>query len=445
MPRLPALLAAPAMAERLLWLTNGRVFDGSGAPLRATAGVLIDRGRIARICDSPERTPDDAIKIDLGGRTLLPGLIDAHTHVAGSGGRPEPPRGAEPMLPGTTAHFVGADLRRALRMGFTTMRDVGSYGDRVLEARQAMRYGAFRGPRLLTCGRIVSATSPGGRFFDGMYREADGPEEVRKAVREQLRRGADFIKLMTTGARSVELEDPEPAQMTRTEVATLVGEAHRMGYRVAAHAEGLAGTEMAIEEGVDTVEHGMYLHRRPDLLERMAARGQVLVPTLSCFYGVAGFLGSGEGIDAEPYPRTANSCWSPLLVDLAKRQLEEADRTLAAARSAGVRIAVGHDWNPIWNSAIEVVRLAHHGLGSRQALVAATGAAADALGLDDSLGIVEAGKLADLVVIDGDPTEDPRLLLDPHRIWLVIQLGAPVAGAALENDVLANRPSRVRK
>ena len=324
-------------------------------------------------------------------------------------------------------------------MGFTTLRDVGSYGDRVLEARQAMRYGAFRGPRLLTCGRIVSATSPGGRLFDGMYREADGPDEVRKAVREQLRRGADFVKIMTTGARSVELEDPEPAQMTRTEVATLVGEAHRIGYRVAAHAEGLAGTEMAIEEGVDTVEHGMYLHRRPDLLERMAARGQVLVPTLSCFYGVAG---EGEGSDAEPNSRTANSCWSPLLVDLAKRQLEAADRTLAAACSAGVRIASGHDWNPIWNSAIEVVRLAHHGLGTRQALVAATRAAAYALGLDDSLGIVEASKLADLVVIDGDPTEDPRLLLDPHRIWLVIQLGAPVAGAALENDVLSNRPSQ---
>ena len=133
------------------------------------------------------------------------------------------------MLSETAAHFVGADLRQALRMGFTTIRDVGSCGDRVLAARQAMRYGAFRGPRLLTCGRIVSATSPGGRFFDGMYREADGPEEMRKAVREQLRRGADFVKLMTTGARSVELEDPEPAQMTRAEVASLVEEAHRMG------------------------------------------------------------------------------------------------------------------------------------------------------------------------------------------------------------------------
>ena len=150
-----------------------------------------------------------------------------------------------------------------------------------------MRIGAFRGPRLLTCGRIVSATSPGGRFFEGMYREADGEDDVRRAVREQLRHGADFVKLMTTGARSVELEDPDPAQMTRAEIATAVEEAHRLGYRVAAHAEGLAGTELAIEEGVDTIEHGMYLNQRPDLLERMAETGQVLVPTLSCFYGVA--------------------------------------------------------------------------------------------------------------------------------------------------------------
>ena len=176
----------------------------------------------------------------------------------------------------------------------TTVRDVGSYGSVVVEARQAMRIGAFRGPRLLTCGRIVSATSPGGRFFDGMYREADGPDDVRRAVREQLRHGADYVKVMTTGARSVELEDPDPAQMTREEIATLVEEAHRLGYRVAAHAEGLAGTELAVEAGIDTIEHGMYLNQRPDLLARMAEQGQVLVPTLSCFYGVAGRDEDGE-------------------------------------------------------------------------------------------------------------------------------------------------------
>src|SRR5215207_6228095 len=224
------------------------------------------------------------------------------------------------------------------------------------------RLGAFRGPRLLTCGRIVSATSPGGRFFDGMYREADGPDDVRRAVREQLRHGADYIKVMTTGARSVELEDPDPAQLTESEVATLVEETHRLGYRVAAHAEGLAGTEIAIATGIDTIEHGMYLNQRPDLLERMAAQGQVLVPTLSCFYGVA-----GPDDDGEPA-----GTWSPLLVELAQYNLEQADRTLTAARAAGVSIALGHDWNPFYDSARELERLVHHGLPAIEALTAAT-------------------------------------------------------------------------
>src|SRR5579871_5041683 len=320
-PRLPALLADPPPSDRRFWLTGGRLVDGTGGPPREHTAVEIADGRIARIADA---APQGAETIDLTGCTLLPGLVDAHAHVGVSFPHPEAAHGAEPILPGTVAHFLAAELREVLRMGITTMRDVGSYGDLVVEARQAMRYGAFAGPRLLTCGRIVSPTSPGGRWFDGMYREADGVDDVRRAVREQLRRGADFIKVMTTGARSVEYEDPDPAQLTRAEIAALVEEAHRQGYRVAAHCEGIAGTELAIEEGVDTIEHGMYLCDRPDLLERMAAAGQFLVPTLSCFYGVAGRGGAvgdtdGSGPSAEPA-----ECWSPLLVELAEHNLAQA-------------------------------------------------------------------------------------------------------------------------
>ena len=360
--------------------------------------------------------------VELAGRTLLPGLIDAHAHVKVE--RVTPEEGAEPVAPGTDPHFLAAGLRETLRRGVTTVRDVGSYGDLVLEARQAMRYGAFRGPRLLTCGRIVSATAPGGRFFEGMYREADGPDDVRRAVREQLRRGADFIKVMTTGARSVELEDPDPAQLTRAEIATLVEEAHRQGYRVAAHAEGIDGTAIAIEEGIDTIEHGMYLNQRPDLLERMAARGQTLVPTLSCFYGVAGL---DEAVGEPPA-----TTWSPLLVELAHHNLEQADLTLKAARAAGVRIAAGHDWLPFWNTAIEIRRMVAHGLTASEALVAATAGSAYALGLDAHVGTVAVGMRADLLVLDGDPLERPELLGERERVWLVIQHGTPVAGTALE-------------
>jgi imidazolonepropionase-like amidohydrolase len=418
---MPCLLAAPEAGGSRLWLTNARLFDGTGSAARDRAGLLVEDGRIARVGAASDATPEGATVLDLGGRTLMPGLIDAHTHVRAD--PPSPVHGAEPVWPGTVEHLLACDLRRALRMGFTTLRDVGSYDDAVVTARQAMRYGALRGPRLLTCGRIVSATAPGGKSFVGMYREADGPDEVRKAVREQLRRGADFVKVMTTGARSVELEDPDPAQLTREEIATLVQETHRMGYRVAAHAEGMAGTELAIEEGVDTIEHGMYLNQRPELLERMAEGGQYLVPTLSCFYGVAGVEG-GAGDPADT--------WSPLLRELAEHNLEQADLTLRAARAAGVRIASGHDWNPLWNAAIEIVRMASHGLSASEALTAATATAADALGLGEHVGTVEAGRLADLLVVDGDPLADLSLLCDPDRIWLVLQLGEPVAGAALE-------------
>jgi imidazolonepropionase-like amidohydrolase len=286
-----------------------------------------------------------------------------------------------------------------------------------------MRYGAFRGPRLLTCGRIVAATSPGGRFFDGMYREADGADDVRRAVREQLRRGADYIKVMTTGARSVELEDPDPAQMTREEIETLVEESHRMGYRVAAHAEGLSGTELAVEAGADTIEHGVYLNQRPDLLERMAVSGQVLVPTFGSFYAVAGVD------DQVGTPETR----APDLVDLALHNLEQADRTLRAARAAGVPIATGHDWWPLSDLGKEILRMVHHGLPVDEALVASTRTAAEALGLGEHVGTIEPGKLADLLVVDGDPVEEPELLRDRDRIWLVFQIGEPVAGSALES------------
>jgi imidazolonepropionase-like amidohydrolase len=446
-PRLPALLADPPAGGGRLWLTGGRLFDGTGAAVREDAAVLVQDGRIAAVGASGDGAPEGATVIDLAGRTLLPGLIDSHAHVKVS--RPDPDPGAEPLRPGADAHFLAADLREMLRRGITTVRDVGSFGDLVFEARQGMRYGTFRGPRLLSCGRIVSATAPGGWFFDGMYREADGPDDIRRAVREQLRRGADFIKVMTTGARSVELEDPDPAQLTREEIATLVEEAHRQGYRVAAHAEGVAGTEIAIREGIDTIEHGMYLCQRPDLLEEMANSGQVLVPTLSCFYGVAGLesaIGTGASAgNGSPIQRTPGHppapTWSPLLVELAEHNLEQADRTLRAAKAAGVRLAVGHDWHPFWNTSIEIRRMAAHGLTAAEALTAATSGSAYALGLDEHIGTVTPGRLADLVVIDGDPLARLELLGQRDSIWLVIQRGTAVGGAALERHAgdLADR------
>ena len=356
----------------------------------------------------------------------MPGLTDAHTHA--SGRVPEVAKGAEAPLPGVAAHFLQAELRDYLRFGVTTIRVCGSQGEAPQQARQAMRYGAFRGPRLLTCGKIVSATAPGGRFYGDMYREADGHDDVRRAVREQIRAGADFVKVMTTGARSNELEDPEPLQLTEPELAAVTDEAHRLGYRVAAHAEGLAGCAAAIGHGADTIEHGMYLHPRPDLLEAMAASGQVLVPTLSGYYWMAGL---GEVVD--PATAQADPEMPPVLAELAQRNLREGAASMRAARQAGVKIALGSDMSLA--TGLEIQRMVHHGLTPGQALAAATKTAAEALDLDEHIGTVAQGKLADLAIIDGDPLTEPHLLSDPARIWLVLQQGVPVAGEALTNTV----------
>jgi imidazolonepropionase-like amidohydrolase len=430
--RFPALIAAPAAAQEQIWLTGARLLDGTGSPLRENAAILIEDGIIRRVADAAEPCPDGARPLDVGQRVLMPGLTDAHTHASGT--VPQVAKGAEEPLPGIAAHFLQAELRDYLRLGVTTIRVVGSQGLLPQVARQAMRYGAFRGPRLLTCGKIISATAPGGRFYGDMYREADGPDDIRRAVREQIRAGADFIKVMTTGARSNELEDPDPLQLTEPELAAVTGEAHRLGYRVAAHAEGLDGCAAAIRHGVDTIEHGMYLHRRPDLLAAMAAAGQVLVPTLSGYYWMAG-LGeavdpkTGSGADLDPAAPHADPRMPPVLSELAQRNLEEGSASMRAARQAGVKIALGSDMSLA--TGLEIERMVHHGLTPAEALVAATRTAAEALGLDEHVGTVTEGKLADLTIVDGDPLADPKLLSDPARIWLVLQQGTPVAGQAL--------------
>ena len=399
-----------------VYFTNARLLDASGTPPREGASVLVEAGEIVRVGSASDATPEGATVVDLDGRTLMPGLVDAHVHVTAFD-MPSPLKGEALIAPEVKHHFVAAGLRELLRMGVTTVRDVGAFGDDLLHARRAIELGAFAGPRVLACGRILSATSPGGAHFADMYREADGADEMRKATREQIRRGADFVKIMTTGARSVALEDPEPAQVTRAEVATVVEEAHRMGFRVAAHCEGLDGTRLAVEEGVDTIEHGLELQRAPELLEQLAESGRILVPTLSCFFDLS---------------ETHACLWSPPLVEQAKRQREEAHLTVEAARAAGVRMAMGFDSMPNGQSALELVRMRDAGLSAMEAIQAATAVAADACGLGAEIGSIGSGKLADLIVVDGDPLEDPRLLLDRENIWLVVQAGRPVSGTAFE-------------
>ncbi|HUA49436.1 MAG TPA: amidohydrolase family protein [Solirubrobacteraceae bacterium] len=399
-------------------LANARVIDGTGRAPLERAVVRVEDGRIVEVGELVGSAPEGSL--DLEGRTVTPGLIDAHAHLSSDISRspgfgPPPALKGELPRPRELGYFVLAKSARVLlAAGITTVRDVGSYDDEAIALREAVRLGIVEGPRIFSCGRIISATAPGGAIFGTMYREADGADDMRRAVREQLRRGADFVKLMATGARSVLAEDPEPAQMTAAELEAIVDEAHRMGVRVAAHVEGLSGARLAVDAGVDTIEHGLSLHREPRLLDAMARSGIVLVPTLSTFHDLA---------------ERFTDKFAPALVEQAKRQLEEAYATLVAARSAGVTLAMGHDSGPPGDNAIELVRMVAGGLLPLEGISAATHGSALALGLPD-VGTVQPGAVADLLVIDGDPVEDVRIVCQPERISIVIQNGRVVAGEA---------------
>ena len=378
--------------------------------------ITVRGGRIEQVDVAEGPRPPDAI--DVAGRFVLPGLVDAHIHLADdpkmleAAALPKPLQGEEPR-PRELVYFALANAARAfLRAGVTTIRDVGCYDDNALVLREAIRLGLTEGPRILACGRIISATAPGGRIFNTMYEEADGPWEMRSCVRKQLRRGADYIKVMAGGARSVDRENPEPAQLTREEMDALVDEAHRLGLRVAAHAEGLGAVRLAVEAGVDTIEHGLSLHRAPDLLDKMARNGIVLVPTLSTFHDV------GE--------RFAD-VFAPRLVEQAKRQREEAYRTLIAARDAGVTQAMGFDSGPPGRDALELVRMVEGGLSAHEGITAATAGSALALGLTDA-GTIEQGKVADIVVLDGNPLVDITAFMQPEKIWMVVSAGRVAVG-----------------
>ncbi|MGQ0605236.1 MAG: amidohydrolase family protein [Anaerolineales bacterium] len=395
----------------MLALTHARLIDGTGAPPCDDVTVVVAAGRVASIGEPP---PAEAQVIDLAGRRLLPGLIDAHVHLSGLG-LPQPELQTRDLAPDMQAYGLTLVSRHMLEGGLTTVRDCGSYGRSLFTLRRAIELGLCAGPRLVLCGQIVAATSPGARAFAGMYREADGPDDMRKAVREQIRQGADFIKIMATGALTVPDEDINPAQMTLEELQAIVEEAHRMGFKVASHAEGLDGIRLSVEAGVDTIEHGDMGYRDPAVLEAMAAKGIVLVPTLCVFEAVANASGR--------FPQ-----W---MLDQAKMLGEAALKTVEAAHRAGVPIAMGADAGPHGANARELVKLVEAGLTPMEGIVAATSIAAKACGIEKEVGTVAPGQTADLLILDGDPLEDVQVFTRPEQRWLVIQNGKPVAGAAL--------------
>ena len=396
----------------VLW--DARLYDPATGTASEHRTVTIDEDTITAIGEASGERPDGAR--DLAGATLLPGFIDAHAHVLSDTSRspgfgPPPARHGEPPRPAALGHYVlAASADRWLRSGFTTLRDVGSYDDEATVLKLAIETGVVPGPRVYTCGRIVSATSPGGDIFGTMYREADGPWEMRKAVREQLRRGADFIKFMATGARSVVLEDSEPAQLTLEEMEAIVE-------RLTAWAGAWLPTPRASRHAARAPGRRRYHRARPLAASRAAVAGRhgrtgtILVPTLSTFHDLA--------------ERFVDD-FAPVLVEQAKRQLEEAMRTVARAREAGVTMALGYDSGPPGTSANELIRMQEAGLTAAEALRAATLGGAAALGRED-LGRIGVGCRADVVAVDGRPDEDPTLLTRPDAIRLVVGRGVALA------------------
>lgn len=405
------------------------LIDGTGRPPVENALVAIRDDRIlyagtaegwqAEAPDPEVIAADETLVLDLPGRYVLPGLIDLHVHLAMDGA-------ADSRLQGDTAWttlLMLAHARNSLAAGITTVRDVGGRFGLEFVVRRAIQSGLYVGPRMVLSGKLLSITSAGTEYYDGMYREADGPEEVRRATREQLKAGADWIKVLATGAVLTPGESPGAVQFGPDELAMAVAEAAKAGRPVAAHAHGIEGIRNAVTAGVRTIEHGTYLHRDPRVMETMAERGIYLVPTLK-----AGF----DVINGDPGSMPA---W---IVEKSKEVQEDSLLSLRRALEMGVPIAMGTDAATPYNfhgeNAMELVWMAEAGLSAMQCITASTANAARALGWGSWLGTLEAGKVADLIVCAANPLENLRHLADRDNIAMVFKDGQIVARQPAINE-----------
>lgn len=394
-------------------LTHLTLFDGTGREPVRDAAVVLDGEKIAYAGPSSKLTaPQPALTLDLRGGFVMPGLIDAHVHLALSG----EPDGHFSGSDGEAALVILKNAQRNLAAGFTSVRDLGGWNELEFAVRRTIQQGLFAGPRLCLAGRFISITESGVDYYRGMYAVANGPTAMLAAVREQIKNGADLIKLGVTGAVLVEDGVPGATHLNPDEIAIAVAEAAKFGRRVAAHAHGADGIRKAVEAGVHTIEHGTFLHRDPGAIRLMAERGVFLVPTLAAGSAIL----SG---DASAVPE-----W---IMEKSRPIQEDALLSLRMAYEAGVPIANGSDaatpLNYHGDNAREIYWMQQAGLPPLAALHAATGNAARALGWDDRLGTLQPGKLADLLVLDEDPLDDLRLLANRKSLRWVMKGGRIVA------------------
>jgi imidazolonepropionase-like amidohydrolase len=402
-------------------LKGGRLIDGSGAGPMGGATVVIRDQKIEAVTTlSGGDWPSEAEIIDVAGMTILPGLIDCHDHLAMHGydlarrwGIDEPQS--------TRTLRTARVLQETLAAGYTAVRDAAG-----LDAgfKRAIEEGLIAGPRLVVSLCIVSPiggigdrVSPSGfsccvpndpLLPDGVVHSL---ADVRPVVRRIVRAGADVIKCATTGgASSRPGHGPRDGAFNLDEMQALTNEAHALDRRVMCHALGGRGLRVAIEAGVDSIEHGCYLDEEPEALDKMAGRGIFFVPTFAVY---------------EYHRKSA----LPHVRERAQHLQEHHAESLRRAFAAGVKIAAGTDAGGHGHpkNAMEIECLVKAGLTPLQALRAATGWAAECLGMERDVGTIEKGKLADLLVVAGDPLSDVRLLQDPARIALVLKGGEIVA------------------
>ncbi|HZW91539.1 MAG TPA: amidohydrolase family protein [Candidatus Eremiobacteraceae bacterium] len=411
------VFVAPSFAQqnpRSVAIHAGHILDVKTGKLLSDQMLVIEDGKIVRVGASAEtKAPAGAVLIDLSNAIVLPGLIDAHTHLT-----MDPKFGYERLgLSIPREALIGAkNARVTLQAGFTTVRNVGAAGYSDVALRDAINAGDVPGPRMLVSGPALSIT--GGHCDNNLlpfeYHAtsdgvADGIAAVQHKVRENIKYGSDLIKICATGGVLSKGDDPQASQYTLEEMKAIVADAHRLGRKVAAHAHGAQGILWASQAGVDSIEHGSYIDDAG--IAEMKKNGTYLVPTL--------YLGDWFLENAEK-----NHVPDFLLIK-AKAVMPAARQNIANAFASGVKVAFGTDAAvyPHGLNAHEFAVMVKLGLSPLQAIQAATVNAADLLGWSGKVGSLEPGAWADIVAGDGDPLKDVTTL---ERVKFVMKGGEVV-------------------
>jgi imidazolonepropionase-like amidohydrolase len=373
-------------------LRCGELFDGTGADPVSGAELVVDGAKIAA---GP--APEGADVVDLSGCFVMPGLIDAHTHLSVVPGRGDQ-LGQLRQEPGRQALRVPDNLRLDLDAGTTTMRIMGEEDWLDLYTREAIEAGTLSGPSLLLATRPIAAGNGHGR----MKSSFDGPDEIRRGARENLARGADFLKLFATGGVSSGT-GLEHAAFSAAEMRVAVEEAERAGTYVAAHAHGGPGLMTAVEAGVRTIEHAAVAS--DDEVEAMLAAGCILVGTFSILFHPEGIEGGDGG--------------NPQVLDNLKVARERVTERMERILTSGLPLALGTD-SMHGQMPFEVRTAMRFGVSPKSALVAATSGGAEALRIESRTGTLRPGMDADVIALDGNPLEDPSAL---DRVVFVMKRG----------------------